>query len=297
MDAVSVPRGQLERSHSTGCTLQIKSFVADDRSPYLFLKQLIHLMKIENGVYWNGEFVISAVYHLKGAMSIEAVTAVTAYAYYLVYILSTSGMYAGGFITTTNTLDQNTAVLSWSHVQALTAKDVTNSISNITAISADTLDLVKRLNTENVDTDGITALKHFRQIVTDANETTAIISASGNSSFAKDDQKDICETFTGFVKAQQDVLQALVSQKVFLSAVPLSMPIAAILRFLETAVDKLSFQVIGLVPTCGDESKKELKGLDKEFNKTLEAYPMKLHLPEVFGTSLEALFDAFPRDQ
>lgn len=47
------------------------------------------------------------------------------------------------------------AVLSWSHVQALTAKDVTNSLSNITTLSADTLDLVKGLNTENVEADGL----------------------------------------------------------------------------------------------------------------------------------------------
>lgn len=47
------------------------------------------------------------------------------------------------------------AALSLSHVQALTAKDVTNSLSNITALSADTLDLVKGLNTENVEVDGL----------------------------------------------------------------------------------------------------------------------------------------------
>lgn len=47
------------------------------------------------------------------------------------------------------------AILSLTHVQALTAKDVTNSISNITALSADTLDLVKGLNTENVEADGL----------------------------------------------------------------------------------------------------------------------------------------------
>lgn len=75
------------------------------------------------------------------------------------------------------------------------------------------------------------------------------------------------------------------------------MPLAAVLRFLETTVDKLSLQVIGLVPTCADESKKELKGLDKDFNKTLEAYPIKLHLPGVIGIPLEAIFDAFPGDQ
>lgn len=50
------------------------------------------------------------------------------------------------------------AILSLSHVQALTAKDVTNSISNITALSADTLDLVKGLNTENVEADGLVCL-------------------------------------------------------------------------------------------------------------------------------------------
>ncbi|PNP60015.1 hypothetical protein THARTR1_00039 [Trichoderma harzianum] len=189
------------------------------------------------------------------------------------------------------------AVLSLGHVQALTAKDVTNSISNITALSADTLDLVKGLNTENVEADGLAAFKNFRQIVAAANETTTTISASGNSTFAEDDQKDICETFTGFVKTQQDLLQALVSQKGLLGPIPLSMPIAAILRFLKTAVDKLSFQVIQLVPTCADESKKELEGLDKNFNETLEAYPIKLHLPEAGGTSLEALLDASLEDQ
>lgn len=70
------------------------------------------------------------------------------------------------------------------------------------------------------------------------------------------------------------------------------MPIGAILRFLETYVDKLSLAVIGTVPTCADESKRELKGLDKNFNETKEAYPIKLHLPEVNGTSLEAFFEA-----
>lgn len=68
------------------------------------------------------------------------------------------------------------------------------------------------------------------------------------------------------------------------------MPIGAILRFLQTYVDRLSNSVIGLVPTCADESKEELKGLDKNFNETKEAYPIKLHLPEVVGTSLEAFF-------
>ncbi|KAL6820278.1 hypothetical protein J3E69DRAFT_341574 [Trichoderma sp. SZMC 28015] len=186
------------------------------------------------------------------------------------------------------------AVLSLSHVQALTAKDVTNSLSNITTLSADTLDLVKGLNTENVEADGLQAFKNFRQIVADANDTAAIISASasGNSTFAKDDQQDICETFTGFVKTQQDLLQALLSQKGLLGPIPLSMPIGAILRFWETYVDKLSLQVIGTVPTCADESKKELKGLDKNFNETKEAYPIKLHLPEVPTTSLEAFFEA-----
>lgn len=50
------------------------------------------------------------------------------------------------------------ALLSFCHVQALTAKDVTNSLSNITALSADTLDLVKGLNTENVEADGLVCL-------------------------------------------------------------------------------------------------------------------------------------------
>ncbi|KAL6803664.1 hypothetical protein J3E68DRAFT_391149 [Trichoderma sp. SZMC 28012] len=191
------------------------------------------------------------------------------------------------------------AVLSLSHVQALTAKDITNSLSNITALSADTLDLVKGLNTENVEADGLQAFKNFRQIVADANDTAAIISASasGNSTFAKDDQQDICETFTAFVKTQQDLLQALLSQKGLLGPIPLSMPIGAILRFWETYVDKLSLQVIGTVPTCADESKKELKALDKNFNETKEAYPIKLHLPESNGTSLEAFFEASLEDQ
>ncbi|KAF3071450.1 hypothetical protein CFAM422_006298 [Trichoderma lentiforme] len=190
-----------------------------------------------------------------------------------------------------------TALLSFSHVQALTAKDVTNSISNITTLSADTLDLVKGLNTENVEADGLQAFKNFRQIVHDANETTTMISASGNTTFAKDDQKDICETFTGFVKTQQDLLQALVSQKGLLGPIPLSMPIGAILRFLETYVDRLSLAVIGTVPTCADESKMELKGLDGNFNKTLDAYPIKLHLPESNGTSLEAFLEAYLEGQ
>ncbi|KAK4081164.1 uncharacterized protein Triagg1_2696 [Trichoderma aggressivum f. europaeum] len=189
------------------------------------------------------------------------------------------------------------AALSLSHVQALTAKDVTNSISNITALSANTLDLVKGLNAENVDADGLAAFKNFRQIVTAANETTANISVSENPVFAENDQKDICETFTAFVKTQQHLLQALVGQKGLLSPIPLSMPIAAILRFLKTGVDKLSFQVIQLVPTCADESKKELEGLHEDFNETLKAYPIKLHLPEVGGTSLEAFFEASLEDQ
>ncbi|QYS95510.1 hypothetical protein H0G86_002802 [Trichoderma simmonsii] len=191
------------------------------------------------------------------------------------------------------------ALLSLSHVQALTAKDVTNSLSNITTVAADTLDLVKGLNTENVEADGLQAFKNFRQIVHDANETTTMISASasGNSTFAKDDQKDICETFTGFVKTQQDLLQALVSQKGLLGPIPLSMPIAAILRFLETYVDRLSLAVIGTVPTCAEESKMELKALDKNFNETLDAYPIKLHLPESNGTSLEAFLEAYLEGQ
>ncbi|OPB41720.1 hypothetical protein A0O28_0102800 [Trichoderma guizhouense] len=191
------------------------------------------------------------------------------------------------------------AVLSLTHVQALTAKDVTNSLSNITTLAADTLDLVKGLNTENVEADGLQAFKNFRQIVHDANETTTMISAStsGNSTFAKDDQKDICDTFTGFVKTQQDLLQALVSQKGLLGPIPLSMPIAAILRFLETYVDRLSLAVIGTVPTCAEESKMELKGLDKNFNETLDAYPIKLHLPESNGTSLEAFLEAYLEGQ
>lgn len=191
------------------------------------------------------------------------------------------------------------AVLSLTHVQALTAKDVTNSLSNITTLAADTLDLVKGLNTENVEADGLQAFKNFRQIVHDANETTTMISAStsGNSTFAKDDQKDLCDTFTGFVKTQQDLLQALVSQKGLLGPIPLSMPIAAILRFLETYVDRLSLAVIGTVPTCAEESKMELKGLDKNFNETLDAYPIKLHLPESNGTSLEAFLEAYLEGQ
>ncbi|KAH0529029.1 hypothetical protein TsFJ059_003831 [Trichoderma semiorbis] len=189
------------------------------------------------------------------------------------------------------------AVLSLSHVQALTAKDVTNSLSNITALSTDTLDLVKGLNTENVEADGLQAFKNFRQIVHDANETTTMITSSGNSTFPNDDQKDLCETFTGFVKTQQDLLQALVSQKGLLGPIPLSMPIGAILRFLETYIDKLSLAVIGTVPTCADESKKELEGLDKNFNETLDAYPIKLHLPESNGTSLEAFLEAYLEGQ
>lgn len=139
-------------------------------------------------------------------------------------------------------------------------------------------------------------------------------STSGNSTFAKDDQKDICDTFTGvsphfhrvtsvetkelqFVKTQQDLLQALVSQKGLLGPIPLSMPIAAILRFLETYVDRLSLAVIGTVPTCAEESKMELKGLDKNFNETLDAYPIKLHLPESNGTSLEAFLEAYLEGQ
>lgn len=78
MEAVLVSRGQVERYHSTGFTLQIRLPVAHDRSPYLFLKQLIYLVKQENCVYWNGEFVISAVYHPKGVMSTEAMATVTA---------------------------------------------------------------------------------------------------------------------------------------------------------------------------------------------------------------------------
>ncbi|KKO98183.1 hypothetical protein THAR02_09706 [Trichoderma harzianum] len=189
------------------------------------------------------------------------------------------------------------AVLSLSHVQALTAKDVTNSISNITTLAADTLDLVKGLNTENVEADGLQAFKNLRQIVHNANETTTMITASGNTTFPEDDQKDLCETFTGFFKTQQGLLQALVSQKGLLGPIPLSMPIAAILRFLETYVNRLSNSVIGLVPTCADESKKALEGLNKNFNETLDTYPIKLHLPESNGTSLEAFLEAYLEGQ
>ncbi|KAL7907304.1 hypothetical protein GGI35DRAFT_85223 [Trichoderma velutinum] len=193
------------------------------------------------------------------------------------------------------------AVLWFNHAEAtLTAKEIANSLSNITVLSTDTLDVVKGLNLENVDADGLEALKDLRQIVTDAaNETAIITSRASNSSapFDKNDQKNICETFTSFVKAQQDLLQTLVSQKDLLSPIPLSMPLAAVLRFLETGVDKLSFQVIQLVPTCADESKKEVKGLDKDFIETLKAYPIKLHLPGVIGTPLEAPFGFLLEDQ
>jgi hypothetical protein len=75
------------------------------------------------------------------------------------------------------------------------------------------------------------------------------------------------------------------------------MPLASVLRFLESNVDKLSSQIIQLVPTCADDSKKELDGLDAAFNETLKAYPVKLHLPEVIGTQIESPSEAAPEDQ
>ncbi|UKZ50327.1 hypothetical protein TrVGV298_004585 [Trichoderma virens] len=191
------------------------------------------------------------------------------------------------------------AALSIHQAQAaLTAKDVVDSLSNITALSADTSDLVKGLNTENVVAGGLKALQSFRQIVRDAaNETATITSASDSPPFVEDDQKDICETFTGFVKAQQDLLQSLVDQKGLLFPIPISMPLASVLRFLESSVDKLLSQIIQLVPTCADDSKKELDGLDAAFNETLKAYPVKLHLPEVIDTQIESPSEAAPEDQ
>ncbi|KAL7951989.1 hypothetical protein V8C42DRAFT_339883 [Trichoderma barbatum] len=169
----------------------------------------------------------------------------------------------------------------------LTAKDVVNGIHNITELSTDTLDAVKDLNPENVAAKGLKAVQDFRQIATDAaNENAAIASASDSLAFAEVDQQDICETFSGFVKAQEDLLQGLISQKSFLSSIPLSMPLGAVLRFLNVGIGKLSVSIIGLVPSCAEESKKEFKALNETLKETLKAYPVKLHLPGVVGTPL-----------
>jgi hypothetical protein len=71
-----------------------------------------------------------------------------------------------------------------------------------------------------------------------------------------------------------------------LSITPLTQPIAAILRVLETGVDKLAKGVIGLVPTCAAKAGDELKQLDGTLDEAVKAFtikPLNTTLPGVIG--------------
>ncbi|KAL7928371.1 hypothetical protein V8C35DRAFT_326012 [Trichoderma chlorosporum] len=170
---------------------------------------------------------------------------------------------------------------------ALTPKEVINSVHNITELSIDTLDVVKNLDPANLTTDGLKTVANIRQIADTANDTAKVIEASDGSHFAKVDQLDICTAFASFMQAVQKLLQALVDQKGILSDAPLSMVLAPALHFLKTGIDKLASQIIGIVPTCADEAKKDLKEFDAMSKIVYAAYPIKLHLPGMIGVPLE----------
>lgn len=75
-----------------------------------------------------------------------------------------------------------------------------------------------------------------------------------------------------FVRVHQNLLETIIGKHGLLSSTPFTAPIAAVLRVLESVVDKVAFTIIGTVPTCADSAKKDLEALDKTLGETIDTY-------------------------
>lgn len=96
--------------------------------------------------------------------------------------------------------------------------------------------------------------------------------AEGEKIDSEDDQGDICDAFTGFVKVHIALLNTVIGKNSLLAGTPFTAPIAAVLRSIEGVVDNLAFALIGFVPTCADEAEKEKMKLDKKLEESIEIY-------------------------
>ncbi|KAM0254391.1 hypothetical protein ACHAQJ_006860 [Trichoderma viride] len=183
-----------------------------------------------------------------------------------------------------------TAALSFNQVQAdLTANDVVDAIHNITDLSSGALDVAKSITPTNALPSGLKIVDDFRQIVVAVVDDVKVLQGlSSSPQFPEADQKSICSALTDFVKVHQDLLKTLIGQKGLLSATPLTEPIGAVLRILETGVDKLAAGAIALVPTCAAKAGDELKQLDGTLDEAVNAFAIKLPtaLPTPIATAL-----------
>lgn len=90
--------------------------------------------------------------------------------------------------------------------------------------------------------------------------------------FPESGQTDICEGFREFVRVHQRLLMIVIGKKSIFAGLPVTGLIAAVLRALETIVDKLAFTIIDLVPTCAGGARADLMKLDGTIAEAIMAY-------------------------
>lgn len=78
-----------------------------------------------------------------------------------------------------------------------------------------------------------------------------------------------------FVKIHQNLLNIIIGTKGLLAATPFTAPIGAVLQVIEGGVDRLANFIIGLVPGCADQTKKDLAALDGTLDESIRVYICK----------------------
>ncbi|RSL45086.1 hypothetical protein CEP54_014414 [Fusarium duplospermum] len=168
-----------------------------------------------------------------------------------------------------------TTFLAASSVQAAIApSDIVNTLEKVTDLSSDTKDIAEDIsNPVTIIPNGFKLVNNFKDIISTVTGAISMLGDLPNDpNFPEAGQTDICDAFREFVKVHQALLNVVIGKDSLLSSTPVASILAAVLRALESGVDKLAFTIIDTVPTCAAGAKKDLEALDGTIGEAIDTF-------------------------
>ncbi|GAO15625.1 uncharacterized protein UV8b_04802 [Ustilaginoidea virens] len=161
-----------------------------------------------------------------------------------------------------------TAVLSATHAAALSSKDITHGIDDITALSSQAEKLLKELSPVNLSANLPAIYGNLTDLVNVVVKDIRNVGASA-SVVPNKDQQDICHALAKLLQAQKSLATTVSGKESVLPASPLSGALVSIIKILQGVVDNLAASVVGTAPTCKEAVAKALQDLGSAFDQTI----------------------------
>ncbi|KAF1729908.1 hypothetical protein CRV24_010452 [Beauveria bassiana] len=107
----------------------------------------------------------------------------------------------------------------------------------------------------------------------DSGKVIGVEKRQNGSPYPPDEQQLICTALETFVEVHILLLSTIIGKSGLLTRVPVvGVPLAAVLRSLEAAVDELALNIIGLIPGCAEDVQPGIDSLKAKLSEAVKTY-------------------------